>query len=157
MTAAASPDSGRIENGEHHFRLRVYYEDTDAGGIVYHSNYLKYAERARTEMLRLTGIGQRDLLARDGLAFAVRSLSIDFLRPARLDDELAVRSRLTERGAASMTILQRIVRADGQSGDEEDLTLLTVRVACVRTDGRPTRIPAEVREGFAVFAPEAEF
>ena len=100
MTAEASPDSGYVKRGEHYFRLRVYYEDTDAGGIVYHSRYLNFAERARTEMLRIAGIGQREVLARDGLAFAVRDLSIDYLRAARLDDQLLVRSRVVEQGAA---------------------------------------------------------
>jgi acyl-CoA thioester hydrolase len=157
VTAEASPDSGYVKRGEHYFRLRVYYEDTDAGGIVYHSRYLNFAERARTEMLRIAGIGQREVLARDGLAFAVRDLSIDYLRAARLDDELLVRSRVVEQGAASLTLAQCVLRVGPRGEGEEELAHLRVRVACVRTNGRPSRIPAEVREAFKIFRREADF
>jgi acyl-CoA thioester hydrolase len=155
--SAAPSESGIIENGEHVLALRVYYEDTDAGGIVYHANYLKYAERARTEMLRLIGISQREWLAREGLAFAVRDLAIDYLRPARLDDGLAIRSRLLESRGATLTLEQRIGRVLRDAGIEEELARLRVRVACIRTDGRAARLPLAIREAFAVFGPKGEF
>ena len=89
-----STQASRIEGGEHVLSIRVYYEDTDAAGIVYYANYLKYAERARTEMLRLMGVEQSELAQSHGLAFAVRNCAIDYQRPAKLDDLLEVRSHL---------------------------------------------------------------
>ena len=91
-----SAPSGTIEEGTHRFTVRVYYEDTDSGGIVYYANYLKFAERARTEMLRLAGINQTEMASRYGMSFAVRDCAIDFRRPAHLDDLLEVRSHLVE-------------------------------------------------------------
>src|SRR5712671_6087187 len=86
----------------HRFGLRVYYEDTDAGGVVYYANYLKFAERARTEMLRHVGFEQEALRRTTGRVFAVRHCSADYLAPARLDDELVVETRLTALGGASL-------------------------------------------------------
>ena len=80
--------SGMVADGVHVFPVRVYYEDTDAGGIVYYANYLKFAERARTELLRIAGITHSDLMAESGVAFAVRHCAADFIKPARLDDPL---------------------------------------------------------------------
>src|ERR1700742_3787402 len=93
---------------EHSFR--VYYEDTDTGGIVYYANYLKFAERARTEVLRDLGITQRILMDEEGVAFAVRRCEVDYLVPARLDDELEVRTALRALGAASLDLDQAIYR-----------------------------------------------
>lgn len=132
--------SGRIEGETHVLPLRVYYEDTDAGGVVYHSNYLKYAERARSEMLRLVGIKQAELRERSGLVFAVFALSIAFKRPARFDDLLEVRSRLSALAGASITAEQRILRA------AEELAQLVVKVALVTVDGRPARLPQDLRQ-----------
>ena len=132
--------SGQIENGTHRLPIRVYYEDTDASGIVYYANYLKYAERARTEMLRLSGINQSEMAKRYGMTFAVRDCAIDFRAPARLDDLLEVRSRFTELAGATVSGVQAIWR------DAEELVRLDVRVACLRDDGRPTRIPASLRQ-----------
>ena len=131
--------SGRIEGGMHLLPVRIYYEDTDTAGIVYHANYLRYAERARTEMLRLAGIEQSAVSRRQGLAFAVRGFSADYWRPARLDDLLEVRSRLLRLGAASLDAEQTIAR------DETDLVRIEVRIACVGRDGRPARIPADLK------------
>lgn len=141
--------SGHIEAGEHVLPLRVYYEDTDAGGIVYHSNYLKFAERARTELLRLVGISQAELARRHGLAFAVRDCAIDYRAPARLDDLLEVRSRLTALSAATLRAEQCISR------DGEDLVRLGVRVACVKLDGRPARLPSPLRDSLQPLLSEA--
>ena len=131
--------SGRIEGGMHLLPVRIYYEDTDAAGIVYYANYLRYAERARTEMLRLAGIEQGEVSRRQGLAFAVRAFSADYRRPARLDDLLEVRSRMLRLGAASLDAEQTIAR------DETDLVRISVRIACIGRDGRPARIPAEIK------------
>ncbi len=138
------PNSGRFEGGEHVLPLRVYYEDTDAAGIVYYANYLKFAERGRSELLRLLEIDQIALREREGLAFAVRQASVDYRSPARLDDLLLVRSRLTELGGARLAARQRVER-DGRL-----LAEVGVRVACLRlTDGRPGRIPPHIRQTLA--------
>ena len=92
---------GRMDGRVHRFPVRVYYEDTDAGGIVYHSNYLNFAERARTEMMRGFGLDHLRLKAEQNLLFAVRSCEIDFRRPARLEDLLELRSTLVHLGGAS--------------------------------------------------------
>ncbi|MGF1625243.1 MAG: tol-pal system-associated acyl-CoA thioesterase [Alphaproteobacteria bacterium] len=123
----------------HLFRLRVYYEDTDAAGIVYYANYLRFAERARTEYLRDAGVDQRTLRDRDGLLFAVRRCEIDYLLPARLDDSLEVMSRVVALQGASVTMQQTVMRA------AEILAQLSVRVACVDGAGRPARMPGWLR------------
>jgi acyl-CoA thioester hydrolase len=130
----------------HTFPIRVYYEDTDAGGIVYHSNYLNFAERARTELVRGLGISQRTLLEEgEGTAFAVRSANIDFLRPAKLDDLLAVETRVVSVGGASIELDQRIIR----SQDGIELVRIGVRLGYITLSGKPARIPAPVRDLFA--------
>jgi acyl-CoA thioester hydrolase len=123
----------------HEFPLRVYYEDTDAGGIVYHANYLRFAERARTEWLRALGLDHPTLLARQGCLFAVRRCRIDFRQPARLDDALVVRTRVAALGGARLGLLQE-VRRDGRP-----LVTLEVELALVGTGLRPRRLPAELR------------
>src|SRR3954447_22979409 len=115
--------------------VRVYYEDTDAAGIVYYANYLKFAERARTELLRHLGFSQERLRATGGPVFAVKRCEVDFVAPARLDDELVVESRLMTLGGASLEVDQRVKRGGS------DLARLLVRVACVTLNGRPTRLP----------------
>jgi acyl-CoA thioester hydrolase len=134
--------SGRIEKGMHCMPIRVYFEDTDSGGIVYYANYLRFAERARTEMLRLSGINQTEMANRYGMAFAVRDCTIDFRYPARLDDLIEVRSRIVELAGARVSAVQAL-----WCGTEE-LVRIEVRVACLRGDGRPTRIPALLRRAF---------
>ncbi|MBI4988730.1 MAG: tol-pal system-associated acyl-CoA thioesterase [Rhodocyclales bacterium] len=122
------------------FPVRVYYEDTDTAGIVYYANYLRYLERGRTEWLRALGVEQLRLAQETGLVFAVRSLSIEYLKPARLDDQLAVLTELTLPGRAQVTLKQWIER------DGETLVEATVRVACL--DARkmkPAALPAEIR------------
>jgi acyl-CoA thioester hydrolase len=115
---------------------RVYWEDTDAGGIVYYANYLRYLERARTEWLRAHGFSQ-DALAREaGILFMVVSLSIDYRRPARLDDELTISCEPRTDGAASVHFAQRVLRAN------ELLLAADVRVACVDAGTlKPRRVP----------------
>ena len=115
--------------------VRIYWEDTDAGGVVYHAQYLAFLERARSEWMRAQGYGQ-ELLRRDhGLLFAVRAMQLDFLKPARLDDALEVAAALSECRRASVIFRQEIRR------DGERLLTATVRVAALGTDCRPTAIP----------------
>ena len=148
MTEAHHGDvayQGRIDNGIHWYSLRVYFEDTDAGGVVYHANYLRFMERARTDMLRCAGIEQRQGLEARGADkgyYVVESLQIDYRRPARLDDVVTVVSAVEKVGAASCVIRQRIIR------QEELLTDATVVVAYVGEGGRPRRQPAAWRAYF---------
>lgn len=145
------PPSGRWEDGRHRFPIRIHWENTDAGGIVYHSEYLKFAERARTEMLRLAGIDQRRMLEDSGLAFAVAHLSIAYRRPARLDDALVVDSRLDHMGGALLDLVQTIRR------DAEVLAELSVRVACLsQQTGGPARLPPWIRAALTTPSPAAD-
>ncbi|HXC57695.1 MAG TPA: tol-pal system-associated acyl-CoA thioesterase [Steroidobacteraceae bacterium] len=121
--------------------VRVYYEDTDAGGVVYHAGYLRFLERARTEWLRALGYSQARLKAEESLVFTVVSMQLEFLKPARLDDLLRVRSSATLAGGASVTFEQEILR-----GDSERILAAQVRVACLdATEFRPRRLPAALR------------
>ena len=108
--------------------VRVYYEDTDSGGVVYYANYLKFMERARTEWLRALGFEQDELLVRHGVIFAVRSAKLDFFKPGRFNDLLQVSVALGRRGRASLTVLQRVQR--------EDLVLCEgeVKIACIAAE-----------------------
>ncbi|MGH7074262.1 MAG: tol-pal system-associated acyl-CoA thioesterase [Stellaceae bacterium] len=127
----------------HLFHLRVYWEDTDAGGLVYHANYLKFAERARTEMLRAAGIEQDRLREETGLMFVVRRLMAEFLGPARLDDALTVVTRLERLGGASLDLDQEVCR------DHRTLVRLDLKIACISRDGRPSRLPSAIKSAFA--------
>lgn len=127
----------------HAFRLRVYYEDTDLAGIVYYANYLKFIERGRTEALIAGGVDQARLQAEAGIVFAVRRVEADYLAPARLQDELDVLTGLVGIGGARIDLVQEVRRGG---------TLLftaRVRLAAIGRDGRPARVPAEVRAALA--------
>jgi acyl-CoA thioester hydrolase len=121
-------------------RLRVYYEDTDAGGIVYYANYLKFIERARTEALLAAGMSQIELRARLGIVFAVREVTVSYLSPARLEDELIVRTRIAPPGGSRLDMEQEVWRKD------TCLARARVTLVCIGPEGKATRIPAEVRE-----------
>jgi acyl-CoA thioester hydrolase len=123
----------------HRFPIRVYYEDTDAAGIVYYANYLKFAERARTEMMRQSGSNHRELGEAFDAAFAVSRCEIDYLKPALLDDLLTVETRVLAVGAAVIRLDQQVHRG------EDLLARLRLRIACVSRLGRPTRLPEPVR------------
>ena len=123
--------------GRHRYAVRVYYEDTDAGGIVYHATYLRYAERARTEALRDLGVPHAELVRQCNLMFVVRRIEVDYLRAARLDDSLVVETEVLVAGAASATLRQTVRGVTGACA------VLTVRLACVRL--RP--VPADVESG----------
>lgn len=122
----------------------MYWEDTDGGGIVYYANYLKFFERARTELLRGRGYSQSVMQRGDNLVFAVISISVDYLRPARLDDLLEVTARVAQASRVSLTFDQEITRAGGA---DEVLCRAKVRVACLdATKLTPRRIPAAILE-----------
>lgn len=128
--------SGRIT-------FRIYYEDTDAGGVVYYANYLRFLERARTEVLRDLGFEQAQLLRENRIAFAVRSLSVDYLKPARLDDLIEVTSSIGKLGRAQMLFQQQIARQG------EILLDAQVRVACIDpVHGKAVAMPKEIHEKF---------
>ena len=126
--------------------VRVYYEDTDAGGVVYYANYLRFLERARTEWLRSLGFGQRDLMQESGILFAVRSVEIDYLHPARFDDELRVEAWVERVSRVSLTFGQRIVRPA-----DTLICTASVKVACLDSAGfRPVAIPDAIRDSMVV-------
>ena len=120
--------------------VRVYYEDTDAGGVVFYANYLKFLERARTEWLRSLGVNQSGMAASEQLLFVVRALDMAYRKPAKLDDLLTIRSRVTRLGRASIHFAQRAER------DGELLAEGNIQICCVdATLMRPTEIPASLR------------
>ncbi|PKP99687.1 MAG: thioesterase [Alphaproteobacteria bacterium HGW-Alphaproteobacteria-13] len=127
---------GAFAGTAHLYRVRVYFEDTDLSGIVYHANYLRYMERARSDMLRLAGIDQRAAMEGGEGAWAVTDLAIKYRRPAKLDDDLLVVSTLETVRGASIVIAQRILRG------EETLTDGRVTAAFLSPEGRPRRQPA---------------
>lgn len=129
------PYSGGFLGSAHHFALRVYFEDTDTGGVVYHANYLRFMERARSDMLACAGIDQRGALDGGEGVYAVTHMDIRFVRPARLGDALVVESRVARVGAATCAIQQRVRR------DHEELARADVTVAFLAPDGRPRRQP----------------
>lgn len=134
--------AGRIVHGMHVLPVRVYYEDTDFSGAVYHANYLKFCERARSDALRLLGIHHRELQGK--LGFAVRRIACDYLKPAAIDDMLLVETRFVEIGGARLEIDQR-VRRDG-----ETIFTAKVTVAVVDPQGRPRRIPDDMRRAMVM-------
>lgn len=130
----------------HSFPVRVYYEDTDAGGIMYHASHVRFMERGRTEFLRDLGIHHSALMDCDASAailFIVRRMEIDYLKPARLDDLLTVTTELVELGAASLKLAQTLLRGE----DAICRGLLTI--ATIGPDGRPKRLPPDLRAKFA--------
>jgi acyl-CoA thioester hydrolase len=147
MTSDLEPSSGRFDGPVHRLAMRVYFEDTDLSGVVYHANYLRWFERARTEMLRLLGIEQRTVQEAGEGAYAVTELAIRYLTPARLDDSIVIESSAVELRPASCRLLQRAFK---------DGTLLAearLRVGFVGADGRPRRQPDAWRRAFASIAP----
>ncbi|WP_119966788.1 tol-pal system-associated acyl-CoA thioesterase [Simplicispira lacusdiani] len=131
------------------FPVRIYWEDTDAGGIVFYANYLKFFERARTEWLRSLGLGQQALREQTGGMFVVTDARLRYLRPARLDDQLIVTAQLEEKGRASLTIVQQALlnQEHMNAGEPALLSEGTIRIGWV--DGatmRPARIPAHILE-----------
>lgn len=130
-----------IAGGVHRLEVRVYYEDTDLSGAVYHANYLKFCERGRSDCLRLIGIHHHEMVGR--LGFVVRRMNCDFRAPARIDDLLTVETRFGEFAGARMELDQQILRGD------ELVFAATVTVVLVDASGRPKRLPTELTEKFA--------
>jgi acyl-CoA thioester hydrolase len=126
-----------VRGADHVFPVRVYWEDTDAGGIVYHASYLRFLERGRTEMLRSQGIEQQAIFVEQKAAFVLRQMSIDFIRSARLDDLLEIRTSVESIGGASIRLAQEVRRG------EETLVAATMTVAFVSA-GKPRRLPPEL-------------
>ena len=144
MTAALdAPYRGGFVGAEHHFALTVYFEDTDAYGIVYYANYLKFMERARSDMIRAAGVDQFAELAASGSAYAVVEVDIRYRRPARLGDDLLVVSTVDRVLACSVHIQQRVIRGS------EHLTEARVVAAFLDAEGRPRRQPKEWAERFS--------
>lgn len=121
---------------KHKISFRVYYEDTDSGGVVYYANYLKFAERARTEMLREAGINQSE----KNILFVVKKVKMNLIKPAKLDDMITVESSIKKLSGASMGIEQIISR------DEIIISEISVLIVCVNKNFKPTKIPSEIRE-----------
>ena len=139
-----------IREGAHWYACRIYYEDTDAAGVVYHGNYLGLAERARTEALRALDVPHAEMTRQFGLLFMVRRANLDYLAPARLDDSLVVRTRVLAIGAATVALRQSFHR---EQEPERTLVVAEIQLACVRKgDMRPARIPPRWREQLARLA-----
>lgn len=140
MTYETPTIKGKLfEDKTFSFPIRIYYEDTDAGGIVYYANYLKYAERARTEFLRHLGINQEDMLKSKGMGFVVRDCHISYKSPAKLDDALNITCKITEIKGVSLKMEQKLYRNDTVLSEIE-ITLVFLSLPAMR----PTKIPAEI-------------
>lgn len=132
--------------GKHHdLPVRVYYEDTDAGGIVYHASYIRFAERGRTELLRENGYQNSELSEQHDVFFVVRHMEVDYFKPARLDDLLTVSTSIEWMRNSSLLMRQEIKQ------DEDVLCSLGVTVVTINAQGRPTRIPSSMREMFETY------
>ena len=138
------PLSGIVEGLEHRLMVRVYYEDTDFTGLVYHANYLKFFERGRSDYLRVLGVHHHELRAHeDQLAFAVAHIDIRYLSPARIDDIITVRTRMLTMRGAQFTLEQTCER------DGVTLCQGRINVVCIDGDGRPRRLPKAFAEALA--------
>lgn len=129
-----------MTDATHVFPLRVYFEDTDAGGIVFYANYFKFAERARTEMMRDVGIESSQMINDHGLVFVVKSLTAEYKKPARLDDLLEVRTTIEKIGGASMTGNQQVFRGD------DELVHINVCLVCMDEAAKAARISGPLRD-----------
>jgi len=156
MSPRQWPDlAGRIEGRTHILPVRVYYEDTDFSGIVYHANYLRFAERGRSDFLRLTGVSHTELFdGEDPLAFAIHRMEIDFVKPARIDDLLEVHTRYTRAGGARLEAEQVIYRLG--EGEPDPIWRALVFAAVIDLNGRPRRMPSGVREALKTYVQPAD-
>ena len=146
MNSFPEPSSGLIQDRTHRFAVRAYFEDTDLSGVVYHANYLRWFERARSDFVRLLGIDQRSVNEAGEGAFAVTELTIRYLSPARLDDAVQIETVTEEMRAASCRMHQRAYK------DGVLLAEAWLRIGFVAPDGRPRRMPAAWRAAFAQVA-----
>ena len=134
-----SSSSAPIIDGKHRLKMRVYYEDTDAGGIVYYANYLKFSERARTEMLRAIGYEHKDKGKKYGVSFVVRTCNVEFFKPGMLGDWLEVETEILMVGGASIRMRQNIKKRS------QNLVLMEIKLACISSNGGVMRIPTMLR------------
>jgi acyl-CoA thioester hydrolase len=134
-----------MHNQSHNFPIRIYYEDTDAGGVVYHASYLNFCERARTELLRDVGFNQSSIVEKTGHLFVVRSAALDYRKPAVLDDSLNIATKINKIGNASIEFQQDIVRGDSV------LVQVTITIVCVNEKMRPTRVPDDIRQALSQY------
>ena len=144
MAMTDGPTSGQFVNGVHIIPIRIYFEDTDFSGVVYHANYLRYFERGRSDCLRSLNISHTELFQGDTpRAWAIRRMNIDFIKPARIDDALEVHTAYTKVTGARLFASQAIKRAG------QDLVRVDLEAACITADGKPTRIPGPAREALS--------
>jgi len=140
------PSGGWFEGKTHVFPVRVYYEDTDFSGVVYHANYLKFMERGRSEFLRLAGAGHQGMLtAAEPLVWAVRRMTIDFVRPARMEEALTVRTGVLELAGARLRLAQAVLRGT------TPLVKAEVEVCIITIGGKPRRVPDSTRKKLEFF------
>ena len=151
-----NPPGGTFDGPLHLYAVRVYYEDTDLSGIVYHANYLRWFERARSDVLRMLEIDQRAAIEAGEGAYAVADLQLKYVRPAKLDDDVVIHTHCTLLKAASVIMHQKAIRGFGR--DSELLCEATFRVGFVAPDGRPRRQPEAWRKAFEpiIFREETE-
>ena len=140
-----NPPGGLLDGARHLYAVRVYYEDTDLSGITYHANYLRWFERARSDLLRLLGIDQRAAIETGEGAYALSEVNLRYLLPAKLDDDVVIETRCTGLGAASCRMHQVARRG------EDTLCEATLRVGFITPQGRPRRQPAAWRAAFQTF------
>jgi len=150
MNERPNPPDGVLDGDRHLYAVRAYYEDTDLSGIVYHANYLRWFERARSDLLRRLEIDQRAAIEAGLGAYALSEVSLRYLRPAKLDDDILIETRCTELKAASCRMHQKAFRG------EELLAEAHLRVGFVSPGGRPIRQPEEWRAAFARFVHSTE-
>lgn len=141
----AIPDSGKLEGYEHVMLMRVYYADTDAAGVMYHANYLRFAERARCEMMRCLGFPLPQVLKDYGIVFAIRQCTIDFIKPAWLDDALEVRTRMVDIGASRMDV-EHIMTCG-----EDEIARIKITAVAINHDAKAVRMPDEMRRRLGEF------
>lgn len=147
--------SGEFVDGVHHITFPVYYEDTDAGGVVYYANYLRFAERGRTEALHLAGVEHNELMADFGIWFVARRCVIDYLKPGRLDDLLTVRTSIRELKKSSLLMRQEVCKL-AEAGEEpryETICVVDAFMVCVNKNVKPQRIPEPVRKQLLEYMP----
>ncbi|NVE95968.1 YbgC/FadM family acyl-CoA thioesterase [Altererythrobacter lutimaris] len=140
-----TPPGGILDGARHLYAVRVYYEDTDLSGITYHANYLRWFERARSDLLRVLEIDQREAIEAGAGAYAVAEMNLKYLQPAKLDDDVVIETICTELGAASCRMHQWARR------DDDVLCEAELRVGFVHPSGRPVRQPADWRAAFKNF------
>jgi acyl-CoA thioester hydrolase len=146
--ANPTPPGGILDGARHLYAVRVYYEDTDLSGITYHANYLRWFERARSDLLRLLGIDQRAAIEQGEGAYALSEVNVKYLRPAKLEDDVVIETTCSEIAAASVRMHQIARRG------ADILAAADVRAAFITLDGRPRRQPAAWRDAFQTFMNE---